>query len=409
MARNGSGVYSLPQAPFVSGTTISSTAVNSDFSDIATALTQSIASDGQTAITANLPMSGYAHTNVANSTARNMYAATGQVQDGSFTWCGTAGGTADALTLTPTPAITAYATGQKFRFKAGSGANTGATTVAISGLTTRAVQLNDAALAAGDIAANKYYEILYDGTAFQLQRVSGAAATSIATSGVTFTNTDRILGRDSSGGGAGEELTLSAVLDFVGSAAQGDVLYRGAATWTRLGAGTSGQFLQTQGTGANPQWASVATGQIIHVRDEKTAGTAGGDFNSGAWRTRTLNTVMTNTISGASLSSNQVTLPAGTYDIKARGPINGTKQTKSRIYNTSDAADALIGATGYSHSANDTFDDVLVWGRITIASSKTFELQQWCDTTVTTNGFGLPANIDSKVEVYAEFWAEKVA
>jgi hypothetical protein len=152
-----------------------------------------------------------------------------------------------------------------------------------------------------------------------------------------------------------------------------------------------------------------STPQILHVRDEKTAGTAGGDFTSGAWRTRTLNTVMTNTISGASLSSNQITLPAGTYNIRARGPINGTKQTKSRIYNTSDGADALIGATGYSHSANDTFDDVLVWGRITIASSKTFELQQYCSTTVSTNGFGLPANIDGKVEVYAEVWIEKVA
>lgn len=176
MARNGSGTFSLPEAPFVSGTVISSTAVNSDFSDVANALTASIANDGQTPITANLPMSGYRHTGVGNSSARTMYAATGQVQDSSFTWCGTAGGTADALTLTPTPAITAYAAGQKFAFKASSSANTGAATVAISGLTTKALQLNDAALAAGDIAANKYYEILYDGTAFQVQRVSGTAA-----------------------------------------------------------------------------------------------------------------------------------------------------------------------------------------------------------------------------------------
>lgn len=70
--------------------------------------------------------------------------------------------------------------------------------------------------------------------------------------------TDRILGRDTAGAGDAEELTLSQVLDFVGSAAQGDILYRGAATWTRLGAGTSGHFLQTQGAGANPSWAAVS-------------------------------------------------------------------------------------------------------------------------------------------------------
>lgn len=42
---------------------------------------------------------------------------------------------------------------------------------------------------------------------------------------------------------------------------QGDILYYGATgTPTRLGFGTAGQFLKTQGTGANPVWASVGGG-----------------------------------------------------------------------------------------------------------------------------------------------------
>lgn len=82
--------------------------------------------------------------------------------------------------------------------------------------------------------------------------------TGLPTTGTTFTNTSRVLGRKTAAGGAGEECTLSDVLDFVGSAAQGDILYRGATTWTRLGAGTSGQYLKTQGTGANPIWATVS-------------------------------------------------------------------------------------------------------------------------------------------------------
>lgn len=40
------------------------------------------------------------------------------------------------------------------------------------------------------------------------------------------------------------------------SEAQGDIIYRGASAWVRLGAGTSGMFLQTQGAAANPQWAN---------------------------------------------------------------------------------------------------------------------------------------------------------
>lgn len=51
MPRNGSGTYSLPQPAFAPSTVISSSAVNSDLSDIALALTASIAADGQTPIT----------------------------------------------------------------------------------------------------------------------------------------------------------------------------------------------------------------------------------------------------------------------------------------------------------------------------------------------------------------------
>jgi microcystin-dependent protein len=54
LPRNGSGNYSLPQPAFVPNTTISSASVNSDYSDIATALTASIAVDGQTTITGQL-------------------------------------------------------------------------------------------------------------------------------------------------------------------------------------------------------------------------------------------------------------------------------------------------------------------------------------------------------------------
>jgi hypothetical protein len=72
----------------------------------------------------------------------------------------------------------------------------------------------------------------------------------------------RLLGRRSAGAGDAEELSLHEVLELVGSAAQGDLLYRGGAAWTRLGAGSSGQFLQTQGAAADPHWATAATASL---------------------------------------------------------------------------------------------------------------------------------------------------
>ncbi len=195
MPRDGNGIFTVPNPDFVSGTVVSSDKVDANNSDISTAITQSIAVDGQTTITANLPMFTYRHTGVGNASARTDYASAGQVTDGALTWGGTAGGTADALTLSLSPAITAYATNMRIGFKASASANTGAATVSVNGLTAKAIELNDAALAAGTILANKYYEIYFDGTAFQLTRL-GVSLTSITAgtglSGGTITTSGTI-------------------------------------------------------------------------------------------------------------------------------------------------------------------------------------------------------------------------
>ena len=52
------------------------------------------------------------------------------------------------------------------------------------------------------------------------------------------------------------------VISASGTAAQGDVLYHNGTAWTRLAAGTSGQVLKTNGTGANPSWVTPAVGGI---------------------------------------------------------------------------------------------------------------------------------------------------
>ncbi len=54
MPYNGSGTFTLAQAAFVPSTPISSSAMNSDLSDIATGLTTAVTKDGQTTLTAPL-------------------------------------------------------------------------------------------------------------------------------------------------------------------------------------------------------------------------------------------------------------------------------------------------------------------------------------------------------------------
>jgi hypothetical protein len=80
MSRNGSGTYTLPAGnPVVTGTTISSTWANNTLTDIATALTGSLAADGQTTATGNLKMGSNRVTGLADGIASTDGATVSQV------------------------------------------------------------------------------------------------------------------------------------------------------------------------------------------------------------------------------------------------------------------------------------------------------------------------------------------
>jgi hypothetical protein len=172
MARNGSGVYSLPAGnPVVTGTTISSTWANTTLTDISTALTGSLASDGQTSPTANLTMAGLVHTNVGNATVRTNYASAADVQDSKYQYLTVTG--TDTIVASNPIGFTAYVAGQVFRFIP-AGANTGAVTININSVGAKAITKNGTSpLVAGDIPANTIVTVVYDGTQFQL---SGSAS-----------------------------------------------------------------------------------------------------------------------------------------------------------------------------------------------------------------------------------------
>jgi hypothetical protein len=100
--------------------------------------------------------------------------------------------------------------------------------------------------------------------------LAGLSDSDHAPSALAFAATQRVAGRNTAGSGAGEEVTLSQLLDWIGTVAQGDILYRGAAGWERLAAGASGKFLKTLGAGANPAWDTVAAG--AHAASHENGG-----------------------------------------------------------------------------------------------------------------------------------------
>lgn len=110
-------------------------------------------------------------------------------QNGGETYAADSVGT-DAYAITLVPAIAAYVTGMVFRFKAGT-ANTGASTLAVNGLTATAIKkyvssgITDTAT--GDIVANQICEVVYDSavSAFVLVSLTAGVPAGGFSSGTT--------------------------------------------------------------------------------------------------------------------------------------------------------------------------------------------------------------------------------
>jgi hypothetical protein len=116
MARNGSGTYNRAVSPYTAGTTITAATVNQEMDDIATALTGSMARDGQSPATANIPMGGNRITGLANAVANTDAATLGQVDGRAEVDLASAGTTdigaaaSNNVRITGTTTITSFGT-----------------------------------------------------------------------------------------------------------------------------------------------------------------------------------------------------------------------------------------------------------------------------------------------------------
>jgi hypothetical protein len=119
---------------------------------------------GQNAATGNLPMGGFRHTNVDDAAALTDYASAADVIDCHLTYYVDTG-SANTYVITPSPAISAYAEGQSFIFRA-SANNTGTSTLNVNNLGAFDIENPDGTdLTAGQIVIGGYYQVIYDANA----------------------------------------------------------------------------------------------------------------------------------------------------------------------------------------------------------------------------------------------------
>ena len=161
----------------------------------------------------------------------------------------------------------------------------------------------------------------------------------------------RLLGRNTAGAGDVEEVTLTQLLDWIGSAARGDILYRGASAWARLAAGTVGQVLKTGGVGADPSWSNG----LVQMSSVAVSGTSVDFTGIPGWAKRI--TVMFRGVSTSGTAELLVKLGIGTGIISA-GYISSASTQAGTV--TSSTAGFIVTS---SASASD-----LVSGQIVISA-----------------------------------------
>ena len=165
----------------------------------------------------------------------------------------------------------------------------------------------------------------------------------------------------------------------------------------------------TNFTGSGAALTGMAT-QYMHVRDEKAQGTDAGSSLVGV-NIRVLNTVVSNTISGASLSSNRVTLPAGSYLIKGRAPAIKANDHKGYLYNVTASSLAIAGSTAWHNNSSFMAQtDTHLTGIVTISGTTVFEFRHLIQSALASEGLGINTyNSAAGVEVFAELLITKVS
>jgi len=130
-------------------------------------------------------------------------------------------------------------------------------------------------------------------------------------------------------------------------------------------------------------------------------------LTSGAWRTRTLNT-LTDPDGIATLATNQLTLPAGTYDVFGGAAAYRVDGNQLRLQVLPADTTLLTGLNMRAANADTTIPPALIHGRITIAEGAILELQHRGAVTATA-GMGLAVGVDFVENVYARIKFLKVA
>lgn len=161
-------------------------------------------------------------------------------------------------------------------------------------------------------------------------------------------------------------------------------------------------LLQCDGSNLNVVAVKTDLGPHLVVRDVKPATVAGGAAIVATWTERTLNTVVTNIIPGASLASSRITLPAGAWRVEVRSFFFATNFVQLRLRNVTDSTTLAIGPGRQMYSSgSDGGGFCTISERIVLAAPKVLSLEYYAESTSSSFNLGWPTNT-GEVGIFTE-------
>lgn len=168
----------------------------------------------------------------------------------------------------------------------------------------------------------------------------------------------------------------------------------------------AGNVLTAAQLNSNFSYLDAGT-QIASFTEYQANNTNGGTSTSGSWVKRVLNTTLTNSITGCTLTSSVIALPAGTYSINATASFAGSSGCQIKLRNTTDSTDVIFGTATFNSTTAPGGSTAPLNGTFTITATKNFEIQGRVGTGRANDGLG-PAMGFGSTECYCNVTIEKI-
>jgi hypothetical protein len=154
-------------------------------------------------------------------------------------------------------------------------------------------------------------------------------------------------------------------------------------------------------------WVIPNKTQVAIFQEQKANGSNVGNASTGAWTKRTLDTTVTNGITGCSISSSVISLPAGSYTIQSEAPFYNTSMTTTRLRDTTNGVTLVTGTACLADDRYQTQVNLLLRGYFTLTGTTNIELQYYASSNYNANSLGV-AMTNGSTEIYANIMIQKV-